>query len=147
MWALLERRKFCECVRSRSVSPNVASSSSIKTVKFSKRGDEVLIKGANHACASPERSVTTSPTLEKSLVYCWGCNRMISQIWLIKPRRYALVSLNLSGKLMVGSRTCGWEEDVVGLGADGGCDSVGGGFLKVPACNSRNDSRRISFSS
>ena len=72
---------------------------------------------------------------------------MISRIWLIKPRRYALVPLNLSGRLMVGSRTCGWEEDVVGLGADGGCDSVGGGFLEVSACNSYKDSQRISFSS
>ena len=119
----------------------------MKAVKFSKRGDEVSIKGANHACAGPERSVPTSPTREKSLAYRWGYNWMIGQIWLIKPRRYALVPLNLSGRLMVGSRTYGWEEDVVGLGADSGCDSTGGGFLEVPDCNSRNDSRRIPFSS
>ena len=55
--------------------------------------------------------------------------------------------LNLSGRLMVGSRTYGWEEDVAGLGDDGGCVSAGGGFLEVPDCSSRNDSRKISFSS
>ena len=48
--------------------------------------------------------------------------------------------LNLSGRLMVGLRTYGWEEDVVGLGADDGYDSTGGGFLEVSDCNSRNDS-------
>ena len=31
----------------------------------------------------------------------------------------------------VGSKTYGWEEEVVGLGADVGCDSVGGRFLEV----------------
>ena len=65
----------------------------------------------------------------------------------MKPRRYALVPLNLSGRLMIGSRTYGWEEDVVGLGADGGCDSAVGGFLEVSSRNSRNDSQWISFSS
>ena len=48
----------------------------------------------------------------------------------MKPRRYALVSLNWSGTSTVGSRTYGWEEDVVGLGADGGCDSAVVDFLK-----------------
>ena len=119
----------------------------MKEVKFSKRVDEVSTKGANHACVGRERRKPTRPTRETSLAYCRGCNRMISRIWLMKPRRYALVSLNWSGTSTVGSRTYGWEEDVVGLGADGGCDSVGGGFLEVPDCNSLNDSRRISFSS
>ena len=58
----------------------------------------------------------------------------------MKPRRYALLPLNLSGRLTVGSRTYGWEEDVVGLRVDSGCDSTGGGSLEVPDCNSRNDS-------
>ena len=33
--------------------------------------------------------------------------------------------------LTVGSKTYGWEEEVVGLGADIACDSVGGRFLEV----------------
>ena len=40
--------------------------------------------------------------------------------------------LNLLGRPTVGSRTYGWEEEVVGLGVDDSCDSVGGGFLEVP---------------
>ena len=44
-------------------------------------------------------------------------------------------------------RIYGWEEEVVGLGADGGCDLTGGGFREAPNWSSRNDSRRISFSS
>ena len=59
---------------------------------------------------------------------------------LMKSRRYALVPLNLSSRLTVGSRTYGWEEEVVGPGSDSGCDSVGCGFLEVPDCNSLNDS-------
>ena len=49
----------------------------------------------------------------------------------MKPRRYALLSLNLSSSLTVGSRTYGWEEDVVGPSSDGGCDTAGDGFLEV----------------
>ena len=112
----------------------------MKAVKFSKRGDEVSIKGVNHACTGPDKSVSTSRTREKSVAYRWSCNRTLSRIWLMKPRKYALVPLNLSGRLMVGSRTYGWEEGVIGLGANGGCDSAGGGFLEVPDSNSRNDS-------
>ena len=119
-------------VRHRSVLPNVSLSSSMKAGKFSKRGDEVLIKVVNHACVGPERSMTTSPSREKSLAYRWGCNRMIIRIWLMKPRRYALVPLNLLGRLMVGLRTYGWEEEVVEQGANGGCDSKGGGFREAP---------------
>ena len=52
----------------------------MKEVKFSKRVDEVSTKGANHGCAGPERMVPMRPTRQKSLVYRWGCNRMISQI-------------------------------------------------------------------
>ena len=48
----------------------------------------------------------------------------------MKLQRYALLPLNLSGKLMVGSRTYGWEEDVLKPGSNGGCDSVDGGFLE-----------------
>ena len=103
----------------------------MKLVKFSKRGDEVSIKGVNHACAGPERSVPTSPTREMLLAHCWGYNRMISRIWWMKPQRYALVPLNLSGRLAIGSRTYEWEEEVVWLGANGGCDSTGGGFHEV----------------
>ena len=54
--------------------------------------------------------------------------------------------LNLSGRLTIGSRTYGWEEDVVELSADNGCDSAGGGFLEVPDWSSRHYSRRISSS-
>ena len=50
----------------------------------------------------------------------------------MKPQRYALVQLNLSGRLTVGSKIYGWEEEVVGLGADGGCDLTGGGFREAP---------------
>ena len=31
----------------------------------------------------------------------------------------------------MGSRTYGWEEDVVGPSSDGGCDTAGDGFLEV----------------
>ena len=39
------------------------------------------------------------------------------------------MSLNLSGRMPVDSRTYGWEEEVVGVGGDDGCDSSRGGFL------------------
>ena len=50
----------------------------------------------------------------------------------MKPRRYALVPLNLSDRLIVSSRTYGWEEEVVGLGADGNFDLTRGGFREAP---------------
>ena len=42
----------------------------------------------------------------------------------MKLRRYTLVPLNFSGRQTVHSRTNGWEEEEVELGANGGCGSV-----------------------
>ena len=103
--ALLERIEHVSLVRPRSVSPNVATHSSMKGVKFSKRGDEVSTKGTNHACVGPERMMPTRPIQEKSLAYRWGYNRMISWIWFMKAWRYTLVSLNFSCRMTVGLRT------------------------------------------
>ena len=36
----------------------------------------------------------------------------------MKPRRCALKPLNLSGRLTLGSRTYGWEEEGVGVDVD-----------------------------
>ena len=48
----------------------------------------------------------------------------------MNPGRCALMPL--LGWLMLGSRTCGWEGEMVVLGADGGYGSAGGGVLDVP---------------
>ena len=50
----------------------------------------------------------------------------------MKTQRHTLEPLNLSGGLMLGSRTYGWEEEGVVLGVDKRRGSVGGGLLDVP---------------
>jgi hypothetical protein len=75
-------------------------------------------------------------------------------IWLINPRRRALVPSKLSGKLSLGSRM--WGEGKLGnVGSCGSkvveigrsCGSVRDGFVQMLAYNSQNESLKISFSS
>ncbi len=56
------RRSLLAKVLALSLSPNTASNSAIKALKFCRRGDDVSRMGVNHAAAVPVSRVPMNPT-------------------------------------------------------------------------------------